>query len=67
MRFPATLPDALRRMPEQLSQQQQRVYEDFARIPRGQRDAAAAVGGSQAGAAIDAKVGAVVLACSQAP
>lgn len=33
-RFPGALPEALRPRPGQLTPQQQRVYEDFARIPR---------------------------------
>lgn len=33
-RFPQTLPEAMRPKPGHLSPQQQRVYEDFARIPR---------------------------------
>ena len=33
-RFPSALPEALRPRPGQLTAQQQRVYEDFSRIPR---------------------------------
>lgn len=41
-RFPAALPDALRARPGALTQQQQRVYQDFASIPRTAVAAAAA-------------------------
>ena len=54
-RFPSSLPDSLKRVPGHLNQQQQRVYEDFARIPRAAASAQAAVGGVK-DASMDAKV-----------
>ncbi len=54
-RFPSSLPDSLKRVPGHLNQQQQRVYEDFARIPRAAASAQAAVGGAK-DASMDAKV-----------
>ena len=54
-RFPSSLPDSLKRVPGHLNQQQQRVYEDFARIPRAAASAQAAVG-SVKDASMDAKV-----------
>ena len=41
-RFPQSLPEALRPKPGHLNPQQQRVYEDFARIPRAPATAVAA-------------------------
>jgi CCR4-NOT transcription complex subunit 1 len=43
-RFPGALPEALRPRPGQLTPQQQRVYEDFARIPRTAAAAAQSAG-----------------------
>lgn len=46
-RFPLHLPDSLKPRPGHLNPAQQRVYEDFARIPRGAAGAHAAVGGGK--------------------
>ena len=46
-RFPMHLPDSLKPKPGHLNPAQQRVYEDFARIPRGAAGAHAAVGGGK--------------------
>lgn len=46
-RFPLHLPDSLKPKPGHLNPAQQRVYEDFARIPRGAAGAHAAVGGGK--------------------
>ena len=55
-RFPMHLPDSLKPKPGHLNPAQQRVYEDFARIPRGAAGAHAAVGGGKPMASMD-KVG----------
>lgn len=46
-RFPMHLPNSLKPKPGHLNPAQQRVYEDFARIPRGAAGAHAAVGGGK--------------------
>ena len=55
-RFPMHLPDSLKPKPGHLNPAQQRVYEDFARIPRGAAGAHAAVGGGKPMASME-KVG----------
>lgn len=55
-RFPLHLPDSLKPKPGHLNPAQQRVYEDFARIPRGAAGAHAAVGGGKPMASME-KVG----------
>lgn len=52
-RFPLHLPDSLKPKPGHLNPVQQRVYEDFARIPRGAAGAHAAVGGGKPMASMD--------------
>lgn len=52
-RFPLHLPDSLKPRPGHLNPAQQRVYEDFARIPRGAAGAHAAVGGGKPMASMD--------------
>ena len=52
-RFPMHLPESLKPRPGHLNPAQQRVYEDFARIPRGAAGAHAAVGGGKPLASMD--------------
>ena len=52
-RFPMHLPDSLKPKPGHLNPAQQRVYEDFARIPRAAAGAHAAVGGGKPMASIE--------------
>ena len=52
-RFPLHLPDSLKPKPGHLNPAQQRVYEDFARIPRGAAGAHAAVGGGKPVASLE--------------